>query len=128
MGGRGASSGASGGGKVTTTTNQLTRGMTSTTYGLSGVPDAELQVVTRTDGYRSVATFSVPAEQAGKGYGKKLMQAALKDGPILHKGAGDIGNNFTPAAYGVRQSLIRSGKAHVVTDEFGTQLLKRGKG
>jgi len=126
MGGRGSSSGGSGGG-VSKTVNSLTRGMTSTTYSLNSVDGSELQVVKRIDGYRSVATFSIPESETGKGYGKKLMLAALKDGPILYKGADDIGNNFTTAAYRVRQSLIKSGKAHVITDEYGTQLLVKGK-
>lgn len=113
------------GGKVLREDRTLTGGIRSSNYSLADVPDSELQVVVRKDGYRSVATFSIPKGETGKGYGQKLMLNALDDGPILHKTKDSIGDNFTDSAYQVREALIRKGQARVITDENGVELLEK---
>jgi len=123
MGGRGGSSGGSTGGRVTKSTVSLGRGVTSTVYGVSKSPGVELQVVTRTDGRRAVATFYVPPSERGRGVGSKLMSAALRDGPIASISTGGVSDAYAA----LQKSLVRRGKAHVITDADGERLLVRGK-
>lgn len=86
--------------------------------------DDELSVVTRPDGTRSVATFTVPEGLRGKGLGQELYLKALEDGPIDLKSPGS--GNVTPAATRVHDALIRKNLAHITTDDFGNKVLNKG--
>lgn len=105
---------------ITTTQQDLGNGLKSTVYGVEGIPDAELQVVTRPDGSRSVATALVPEEIQGKGLGQRLYSEALKGGPIEMHPPGEA----SPAADRVHLALVRKGQAHIEVDpETGRRYL-----
>ena len=110
--------------KISKTTGMIGRQKTpQEIYSLPDVEGSELQVVTRSDGNRAVATFLIPEDQRGKGLGQSMLLAALADGDIAAVSSGGVSDAYQR----VQDRLIAKGVIEAHEDEYGVRLLSLAK-